>query len=82
MSLRVVLLAEGGGELGAIGLRPAPGDRLRDEELGAAHVLVARCLERVRGIPPKPCCSRNRFGPSAAGWREAVISIPLVRFGG
>jgi hypothetical protein len=54
MSLRVVLYAEGAGEAaGEIGLLPAPTEPLADEHLGAAHVLVARSIERARRIPSK-----------------------------
>jgi hypothetical protein len=49
--IRVVVYAEGAGELaGAKSLQPAPGSRLSEEELGSAHLLVRRCMEKVRGI--------------------------------
>jgi len=52
--MRVVLYAEGIGELGGGGgLQPAPGSPLLDEMLGPAHVLVRRCLEAESRIPPK-----------------------------
>jgi hypothetical protein len=48
---RVAVYAEGAGELaGARNLQPAPGSLLTEEELGAAHLLVRRCLEKVRGL--------------------------------
>lgn len=50
MSFRVVLYAEGVGELGG-GIQPAPGDPIPDEALGPAHDLVRRCLEVERRIP-------------------------------
>ncbi len=49
MSLRVALHAEGSRETGAFGLSPKPGDALGPERLGAAHLLVRRCL--VEGSP-------------------------------
>jgi hypothetical protein len=49
--LRVVVYAEGPGELaGATSLQPAPGSPLTEEELGSAHLLVRRCLEKSRGL--------------------------------
>lgn len=50
MSLRVVVYAEGSGE-GARGLPPAPGDPLNEGALGAAHILVRRCLATDARIP-------------------------------
>jgi hypothetical protein len=48
---RVVVYAEGAGELaGSKNLQPAPGSQLTEEELGSAHLLVRRCLERSRGL--------------------------------
>jgi hypothetical protein len=48
---RVVVYAEGAGELaGAKSLQPAPGSQLTEEELGSAHLLVRRCLEKSRGL--------------------------------
>ena len=48
---RVVVYAEGTGELaGAKSLQPAPGAQLSEEELGSAHLLVRRCLEKARGL--------------------------------
>jgi hypothetical protein len=48
---RVVVYAEGAGELaGSRSLRPAPGEPLAEEELGSAHLLVRRCLEKSRGL--------------------------------
>jgi hypothetical protein len=52
MSLRVVLYAEGGNETaGEIALPPAPGTPLLEDNLGAGHILVRRCLELTRKIP-------------------------------
>ena len=51
MSLRVVVYAEGPGETGGSAGRKAPGQELLDDELGAAHVLVRRCLSRGDLIP-------------------------------
>ncbi|MFP2910092.1 DUF4276 family protein [Pyxidicoccus sp. 3LFB2] len=49
--LRVVIYAEGAGELaGAVRSQRAPSSPLEGEELGAAHLLVRRCLERCRGL--------------------------------
>jgi hypothetical protein len=51
--VRVVVYAEGAGELaGSKSLQPAPGSLLTEEELGSAHLLVRRCLERTRGLTP------------------------------
>jgi hypothetical protein len=50
MSLRVVVYAEGSGE-GARGVLPAPGDPLKEGALGAAHILVRRCLNADARIP-------------------------------
>lgn len=50
MSLRVVVYAEGSGE-SARGLPPAPGESLEEGALGAAHILVRRCLDMDAGIP-------------------------------
>ncbi|HZI13531.1 MAG TPA: DUF4276 family protein [Myxococcus sp.] len=50
---RVVIYAEGAGELaGTVRTQHAPGSPLRPEELGAAHLLVRRCLERTRDLDP------------------------------
>jgi hypothetical protein len=52
MSLRVVLYAEGGRELaGEQRWQLAPGDRLPEDALGAAHYVVARALNRTRHLP-------------------------------
>lgn len=52
--MRVVLYAEGSLETGLAGSRriPAPGQRLDDETLGAAHLIVRRCLCEPAGIDP------------------------------
>ncbi|MDX2014630.1 MAG: hypothetical protein SFW67_30810 [Myxococcaceae bacterium] len=50
MSLSVVLLAEGTGDLGENLLR-GPRSRIDDEDLGPAHVLLSRALAEVRGVP-------------------------------
>jgi hypothetical protein len=52
---RVVVYAEGAGELsGWERIRQrAPGTPLQESELGAAHLLVRRCLERARGLAPE-----------------------------
>ncbi|WP_225413104.1 DUF4276 family protein [Stigmatella hybrida] len=48
---RVVIYAEGAGELaGSKNLQRAPGAMLTEEELGSAHLLVRRCLEKVRHL--------------------------------
>lgn len=48
---RVVVYAEGAGELaGSKSLQPAPGSALTEEELGSAHLLVRRCLEKSRSL--------------------------------
>lgn len=51
MPLRVVLYAEGPGELGSwVDLPPAPGSPLQDQRVGPAHVLIRRILnERPTG---------------------------------
>lgn len=52
MSLRVVLYAEGARETGPrSNLAPAAGDRLTDDKLGPAHVLVRRCVAFRRKLP-------------------------------
>jgi len=53
MSLRVVLFAEGSGELlGGIRFgRPRPGESILEDEYGAGHILVQRALGRARGLP-------------------------------
>ncbi len=52
---RVVVYAEGPGELAGrdTSRQRAPGTPLEEEELGAAHLLVRRCLERARGLTPE-----------------------------
>ncbi|MDY7226499.1 DUF4276 family protein [Hyalangium rubrum] len=48
---RVVVYAEGAGELAGTSNFPrAPGSTLLEEELGSAHLLVRRCLEKSRGL--------------------------------
>jgi len=48
---RVVIYAEGAGELaGSSSLPRAPSSPLTEEELGSAHLLVRRCLERARDL--------------------------------
>ena len=52
MSLRVVLYAEGGNETaGEIGIPPAAGTPLLEDNLGSGHILVRRCLDLTRNIP-------------------------------
>jgi hypothetical protein len=51
MSIRVVVLAEGSKETGAITLRPKSGIPLTEDQLGPAHVLVRRCLTDTSGAP-------------------------------
>lgn len=51
MTVRVVVHAEGGRETGAIAQRPAPGTALTDEQLGAAHALVRRCVVASTRVP-------------------------------
>ncbi|HLK99629.1 MAG TPA: DUF4276 family protein [Myxococcaceae bacterium] len=48
---RVVVYAEGAGELAGTSSFPrAPSSPLTEEELGSAHLLVRRCLERARDL--------------------------------
>jgi hypothetical protein len=48
---RVVVYAEGPGELAGVSSFPrAPGSPLEEAELGSAHLLVRRCLEKARGL--------------------------------
>jgi hypothetical protein len=51
---RVVVYAEGAGELAGrdSSRQPAPGSPLTEDELGTAHLLVRRCLERTRKLSP------------------------------
>jgi hypothetical protein len=51
---RVVVYAEGPGELSGpdTSRQRAPGTSLTEDELGAAHLLVRRCLERSRALAP------------------------------
>lgn len=51
---RVVVYAEGAGELSGSdrNRQRAPGTPLLELELGAAHLLVRRCLEHARGLAP------------------------------
>jgi hypothetical protein len=51
MSIRVVVHAEGSKETGAITLRPKPGSALTEDQLGAAHILVRRCVIAASGAP-------------------------------
>jgi hypothetical protein len=51
MSLRVVLYAEGGRDLGAATTQVAPGQALPEDALGPAHFLVRRSIEETRRIP-------------------------------
>lgn len=53
MTLRVVLLAEGGRETGGeFRISHAPGDALdRDLDWGPAHYLVERAISEARGVP-------------------------------
>ncbi|HYO55005.1 DUF4276 family protein [Archangium sp.] len=52
---RVVVYAEGSGELAGrdTSRQRAPGTPLTEDELGAAHLLVRRCLEHSRGLVPE-----------------------------
>jgi hypothetical protein len=52
---RVVVYAEGPGELAGrdMSRQPAPGTILTEEELGAAHLLVRRCLHHSRNLAPE-----------------------------
>ncbi|KFE68492.1 DUF4276 family protein [Hyalangium minutum] len=55
--IRVVVYAEGQGELaGAKRLQPAPGSPLSEEELGSAHLLVRRCMEKARNMDTPSVC--------------------------
>jgi hypothetical protein len=49
--VRVVLYAEGAGEVSFSSLERGPGTSLLEEELGAAHLLLRRALEDGRSIP-------------------------------
>ena len=52
VDLRVVLYAEGPGELGGLARRlPAPGDALGEEHLGAGHILIRRLLVSLDATP-------------------------------
>lgn len=51
MSIRVVVHAEGSKETGAIALRPKPGSSLTEDQFGAAHVLVRRCVGEAANAP-------------------------------
>jgi len=52
MSLRLVVYAEGALETGVPhGPRTPPGNELQDDELGAAHILVRRCLSANGRLP-------------------------------
>ena len=48
----LVLHAEGPGDAGHPGSHIAPGDSLLPEDQGPAHVLVARTIESLFGVPP------------------------------
>lgn len=52
---RVVVYAEGAGELTGrdTSRQRAPSTPLTEEELGVAHLLVRRCLEHTRELPPE-----------------------------
>ncbi len=50
--LRVVLYAEGTGELGSVSARPPPGEPLPEAHLGPAHLLVRRALAAARRTDP------------------------------
>ncbi|PTL77005.1 DUF4276 family protein [Vitiosangium sp. GDMCC 1.1324] len=52
---RVVVYAEGPGELTGrdTSRQRAPGTPLTENELGSAHLLVRRCLERARSLAPE-----------------------------
>lgn len=52
---RVVVYAEGAGELTGpdTSRQRAPGTPLTENELGAAHLLVRRCLEHTRSLTPE-----------------------------
>ncbi len=51
MSLRVVLYAEGGREVGGERAPRTPGERLEPGDLGPAHLLVRRLIAAERGLP-------------------------------
>lgn len=51
--MRIVVMAEGAWELkGAAGTTPAPGERLTEDALGPAHLLVRRVLLERAARPP------------------------------
>lgn len=51
-AFRVVVYAEGVGETkGSLGQMRAPGERIPDDDLGSAHLIVRRCLAEVRSLP-------------------------------
>jgi hypothetical protein len=69
---RVVIYAEGPGELaGRKRYDRAPGSPLTEMELGAAHLLVRRCLDRCRNLSPESIIFeeplRTPRGPRARG---------------
>lgn len=51
--MRVVLYAEGAGEVGGTGLPPAPGRQLGEELLGPGHILLSGAITLARKIPPQ-----------------------------
>lgn len=66
--MRIVVYAEGVAESSAgISLAPTPGERLAEHELGTAHVLIARLIERDTLVPQQavaflaPLRSRGRI---------------------
>jgi len=73
--VRVVVYAEGQGELkGAKNRKLSPGSPLTEEDLGSAHLLVRRCLERVRGVDP----SAVRFEAPLHNTRGKVVKGSML----
>jgi hypothetical protein len=82
---RVVVYAEGLGELAGrdTSRQRAPGTPLTEGELGAAHLLVRRCLERSRGLAPEsiqfeePLRSRGKLARGSTLHSRATLR-PLL----
>ncbi|WNG53458.1 DUF4276 family protein [Archangium gephyra] len=82
---RVVVYAEGAGELSGpdTSRQRAPGTPLTENELGAAHLLVRRCLERTRALDPhfiqfeEPLRSRGKLARGSMLHSRATLR-PLL----
>lgn len=62
--LRVVVMAEGAGELGHTGAPVVPGSWRAPEHLGPGHVLVRRVVEQECGVPEGAISFFEPFRPS------------------